>query len=97
MGFLPASYFGMSLGSKPLEYFWNGIIDRFNKKLDGWKGATLSQVGKCTLVKSTLQNLLTYALSIFGILIKHVDRMEKIQREFLWTGGEENKIYHLVA
>ena len=78
VGSLPTSYLGMPLGSKPLESFWNGIIDRFNKKLIGWKGATLSQVGKCTLVKSTLQNLPSYALNLFGIAVKYADRMEKI-------------------
>ena len=70
--------FGISLGLKPLKYFYNGIIDRFNKKLVGWKGAILSQARKCTLVKSNLQNLPTYALSLFGILAKYVDKMEKI-------------------
>lgn len=85
VGSLPSSYLVMPLGSKPPESFQNGIIDRFNKKLVGWKGATLTQVGKCIMVKSTLQNLPTYALSLFGILVKYVDRMEKIQRDFLWT------------
>ena len=97
VGSLPANYLAMLLGSKLLKSFWNGIIDRFNKKLASWKGATLSQVGKFTLVKSTLQNLPTYALSLFGILVKHANRMEKIQREFLWIGVEENKRYHLVS
>ena len=60
----------MPLGSKPLDSFWNNIIDRFNKKLVGWKGATLSLADKCTLVKSIFQNLSTYALSLFGILAK---------------------------
>ena len=49
------------------------------------------------MVKSILQNLLTYALSLFKIPVKHADRMEKIQRDFLWIGVEENKTYHLVA
>lgn len=87
----------MPLGSKPLESFWNSIFDRFNKKLAHWKGATLSQPGKCTLVKSIFQNLPTYALSLFGIPSKHADIMEKIQRDFLWTRVEEHKRYHLVA
>ena len=87
----------MLLGPKPPKSFWNGIIDRFNKKLASWKGVSLSQAGKHTLVKSTLQNLPTYALSLFGIPVKHAEKMEKIQREFLWRSVEENKRYHLVA
>ena len=87
----------MLLGPKPLKSLLNSIINRFNKKLASWKGANLSQVGKCTLLKSTLINLPTYALSLFGILVKHANKMEKICRAFLWIGVEENKRYHLVA
>ena len=86
VGKRPSTYHGLPLGSSPLDSFWNGIIDRFNKKLVGWKGASLSQVGKCLLVKSTLQNLPMYALSLFGIPIKFAEKMERIQRDFLWTG-----------
>ena len=68
----------MLLGPKPPKYFLNGIIDRFNKKLASWKGANLSQARKCTLVKLSLENHPTYALTLFGIPINHVDRMEKI-------------------
>ena len=49
------------------------------------------------MVKSTLQNLPNYAIILFGNLIKFVDRMEKIQRDFLWSGLKDNKRYHLVA
>lgn len=46
IGSLLGNYLGLPLGSKPSESFWKGIIDRFNKKLAGWKGSTLSQAGK---------------------------------------------------
>ena len=49
------------------------------------------------MVKSIFQNLPTYALSLFGIPAKHGDRMEKIQRDFLWTGADDHKRYHLVS
>ena len=38
-----------------------------------------------------------YALSLYSIPVKYVERMEKIQRDFLWTGAERNKRYPLVA
>ena len=78
IGSLPTIYLGLPLGQKPPDSFWNGILDKFNKKVTGWKGATLSQAGKCLLVKSTLQNLATYALSLFVIPSKFVERMDKI-------------------
>lgn len=62
-----------------------------------WKGSSLSQARKCQLVKSILQNLPIYALSLFTILGKYAERMEKIQRDFLWMGTDRNKRYPLVA
>ena len=38
-----------------------------------------------------------YALSLFGIPVKNVEKMERIQRDFLWTGVEGRKRYPLVA
>ena len=78
VGSLPFTYLGLPLGLNPIDSFWNGILDRFNKKLADWKGATLSQASKCILVKYTLQNLPTYALSLFLIPTKFSERMEKI-------------------
>ncbi len=96
VGKLPSTYLGLPLGLTPSDSFWNGIMDRFNKKLVGWKGATLSQARKCQLVKSILQNFPIYALSLFTILKKYVKRMEKIQRDSLWMGTKRNKRYPLV-
>lgn len=97
VGKLPSTYLGLPLGMTPLDSFWNGIMERFSKKLAGWKGAILSQAEKYQLVKSILQNLPIYALSLFTILVKYAERMEKIQRYFLWMGDERNKRYPLVA
>jgi hypothetical protein len=83
VGKLPSTYLSLPLGMTPPDSFWNSIMDRFSKKLVGWKGVILSQAGKCQLVKSILQNLPIYALSLFTILIKFAERMEKIQRDFL--------------
>ena len=97
LGVLPSSYLSLPLGSKLPDSFWIGLIDKFSKKLARWKGAILSQAGKCQLVKSTLQNLPMYALSLFGIPVKYAEKMERIQRDFLWTGVEGRKRYPLVA
>jgi hypothetical protein len=97
VGILPSIYLGLPLGSRPLDSFWNSIIDRFRRKLVGWKGALLSQVGKCQLVKSCLQNVPLYSLSIFQIPSKFAEKMERIQQDFLWLGQEGRKRYPLVA
>ena len=56
----------------------------------------LIQGGRVTLIKSTLSNLPTYFLSLFPIPASVANRIEKLQRDFLWGGiGDEPK-FHLV-
>ena len=53
-------------------------MEKFNKKVVGWKSSSLSQVGKCQLVKSTLEgqdSLLTRIRAPYSFLIpKRVDK-----------------------
>ena len=39
VGKFPSSYLGLPLGMTTPKSFQNGIMDRFSKKLAGWKGA----------------------------------------------------------
>ena len=48
-------------------------------------------------MKSILQSVLLYALSVFKILRKFALAIEKIQKIFLWTGMEIKKILPLIA
>ena len=66
------------------------------RRLAGWKRLYLSKGDSVTLIKSTLSNLPTYFLLLFPILATVANRIEKIQRNFLWGGiGDEPK-FHLV-
>jgi hypothetical protein len=49
-----------------------------------------------TLIKSTLSNLPTYYMSLFPIPVRVANRLERLQRDFLWGDiGDEFK-FHLV-
>jgi hypothetical protein len=53
--------------------------------------------GRITLIKSTLAHMPTYYMSLFPIPTSVSNRLEKIQRDFLWGGlGDEFK-NHLVS
>ena len=62
------SYLGMPLGaSHKSSSIWNPILEKFERRLAGWKKLYFSKGGKLTLIKSTLSSLLTYFLSLFTI------------------------------
>ncbi|XP_059070509.1 uncharacterized protein LOC131860151 [Cryptomeria japonica] len=46
LGNLPASYLWLPLCQDHLDTFSGALLDKFHKKLAGWKGSLLSQVGK---------------------------------------------------
>ncbi|XP_059628959.1 uncharacterized protein LOC132271553 [Cornus florida] len=93
----PIPYLGLHLGvSSRRVGSWVPVIDWYTKRLAGWKKQYLSKGGKVTLIKSTLLSLPTYFLSMFQIPCSVTDRIEKIQRDFLWGGRGEEFKYHLV-
>ncbi|XP_042965576.1 uncharacterized protein LOC122299388 [Carya illinoinensis] len=95
---LPLKYLGLPLGASfKAKSIWEGVLEKFERRLAGWKKVYLSKGGRITLIKSTLSNLPTYFLSLFPLPASIAQRLEKLQRDFLWGGiGEEFK-YHLVG
>ncbi|XP_059627503.1 uncharacterized protein LOC132270341 [Cornus florida] len=65
-GSFPISYLGLLLGvSSRRVGCWDPVIERFERRLAGWKKQCLLNGGKVTLVKSVLSSLPTYFLSLF--------------------------------
>ena len=91
---LPMTYLGMPLGaSHKSPTIWNPILEKIERKLAGWKKMYLSKGGRLTLLKSTLSSLPTYFLSLFTIPGHVANKIERLQRDFLW-GDSRN---HLVG
>ena len=84
VGSLPMTYLGMSLGAshKSLS-IWNSILEKIERKLARWK-LYLLKGARLTLLKSTLSSLPTYFLSLFTIPTHVANKIEKMQRDFLW-------------
>ncbi|RVX19153.1 putative ribonuclease H protein [Vitis vinifera] len=97
VGNFPTNYLGLPLGASHKSCrVWDGVEERFKRKLALWKKQYLSKGGRLTLIKSTLSNLPIYFMSLFVIPRKVRLRLEKIQREFLWGDMEERRKIHLV-
>ncbi|XP_015954814.1 uncharacterized protein LOC107479182 [Arachis duranensis] len=63
---LPIRYLGISLGANPwLVKTWKPIIDKVEDKLSLWKAKSLNKASKLVLIKSILNSLLVYYLSLY--------------------------------
>ncbi|GJR66188.1 putative RNA-directed DNA polymerase [Tanacetum coccineum] len=91
---LPFTYLGLPVGKDMKKSAnWNGMIDRFSKKLSNWKANLLSIGGRLTLVKSVLENLPIYFLSLFRAPASAINKMESIRKRFFWgVNANERKI-----
>ena len=93
IGSLPMTYLGMPLGaSHKSPTIWNPILEKIERKLAGWKKMYLSKGGRLTLLKSTLSSLPTYYLSLFTISTHVANKIERLQRDFLWGDSKTHLV-----
>ena len=96
-GTLPSTNLGLPLGMKHNSLqVWDGVEERFRKKLALWKNQYISKGDWLNLIKSTLTNLPIYTMSLFKIPKGVKRRLEKIQRDFLLGGDNLDKKIHLI-
>ena len=89
---LPSTYLGLPLGMRHNSLqVWDGVEERFRKKLVLWKRQYISKGGRLTLIKSTFSNMSIYTMSLFRIPKRVKFGLEKIQRDSLWGGGNQDK------
>lgn len=92
---LPTTYLGLPLGEKhKAATIWDGV-EEFSKKLSIWKRQYISKGGTVTLIRSTISNLPIYLLSLFRKPLKVKERLEKMQRSFLWGESDLPRKFHL--
>lgn len=77
-------------------HIWDGILERIERRLVGWTCMHLSKGDLITLIISTLSNLPTCFLSLFPILTVVANRLEKLQRDFLWGSDGGVHKFHLL-
>lgn len=77
------TYLGLPLGGNPrLNFFWTPVIEKMERRLEGWGRKYFSLGGRLTLINSVLTNLLMYYLSLFELPKGVANKMETLVRKF---------------
>nr|XP_025639300.1 uncharacterized protein LOC112734266 [Arachis hypogaea] len=63
---------------------WKPIIDKVEEKLSLWKAKVLNKAEKLVLIKSVLNSLPVYYLSLFKMAKAVAEKLISLQRRFLW-------------
>jgi len=85
VGLFPIKYLGVPVSPSRLKVRdWLPLVEKSNKRLDVWKGGTLSIAGRSTLITSSLNNSPIYHMSVSLLPKTTVKNMDKIRRSFFW-------------
>lgn len=97
VGHFPLTYLGLPIGGNSSRIqCWDPIIERMEKKLASWKGKLLSIGGRLTLIKASLSNLPMYYMSLFPLPHGVIEKITRLQRNFLWGSSVGKKPFPLV-
>ena len=83
---IPFVYLGITIGANSRKcQTWDLIIQKCERRLAKWKQRNISLGGgRVTLIQSILTSIPTYFLSFFKIPRRVVEKLIRIQRNFLW-------------
>lgn len=97
IGTLPMPYLGLPIRGKMLDCSsWSHVEELFRSRLILWKSEHLSLGEKFTLIKSVLNSILIYALSVCLLLMGVRNKLYSIMSNFLWEGTDNSRRMHLV-
>ena len=99
IGYFSIMYLGVVIGYFPIMYLgvvspcrlhvrdWLPLVEKNEKKLEIWKGISLSIAGRTTLINSSLSSIFIYYMSMYLLPKTIVDTLDKQRRKFFWQGG----------
>ncbi|RVW46854.1 Transposon TX1 uncharacterized 149 kDa protein [Vitis vinifera] len=87
---------GLPLGGNPKTIgFWDPVVERISRRLDGWKKAYLSLGGRITLIQSCLSHIPSYFLPSLKSQLQLLQRLRRCKEfSLVWGRGREEN--HLV-
>ena len=89
----PFTYLGFPLGDHMNRCFsWKPVVKKIENRLASWKAKILSRAGRLTLIKSVLNSLPVYYMSMFKMPKAIALKIVKLQRRFFWCGSNGDKM-----
>jgi hypothetical protein len=86
------TYLGLpSMIGRSKKATFSYIKDKIWRKINSWRGRSLSKAGKEVMVKSVLQAIPSYIMSIYNIPSTTITEIERMFNAFCWVGGTNNK------
>jgi hypothetical protein len=98
IGTFPILYIGVPVSPNRLHIAdWKKKLEeKLDKRLDSWKGSSLSVAGRITLINACLSNSPIYHMSMYLLPKKTIGNLDKKERSFFSKVAEIEKNYHLV-
>ncbi|GKV43150.1 hypothetical protein SLEP1_g50482, partial [Rubroshorea leprosula] len=92
---LPGRYLGLpTYISRSRTTVFSGLKNRFWACISEWREQPLSRAGREVLIKSVLQSLPTYLMSLFLLPASLCTDLERIMNRYWWGGGEDEHKIH---
>lgn len=90
----PIMYLGMPLTiKKPTKQLYIPIIEKVERRLQGWQSKLLSRGGRLVLVQTVLSAIPIYHMVCFLLPKWVIARIDRARRRFLWTNTAQAERY----
>lgn len=89
---LPTTYLGMPLTiTAPRKRDFQPLLEKFERRLQGWKAKLISRGGRIQLARSVLSALPVYYMACFRLPKWVIKRIDSIRRSFIWGRNTNGK------
>lgn len=80
-----------------LQLDYNFVLDKVKKKLASWKANLLSMARRAVLFQASSSTIPAYVMQSSMLPSKVLERIDRVNRNFLWGSSESSKKMHWVG
>lgn len=98
IGTLPFNYLEVLIfKGKPKASHFQPVVDKICVKLSTWKASLLSMAGRVQLIRSVIQSMMMYNISLYSWPASLIKQVEQKIRNFIWSGDQDKRKLVTVA